>query len=283
MRSRAVLLLVSVSTATACTLLYAEDTENAAGGVPTEAGAASDSASAVENDASDGAAVADDASDGAATDEGCGEPGLVLRLRFDEGSGLIIRDCSSTRATGVLRNAQWTEGVSGNAVALDAGWVSVGDPEPLRLSHAFTATAWVYCASFPVDDLAVNYVVGKTSDPAASGWRLGVGPTRRPAISVIGPVDGGKNKRVDVSGGDIPARTWTHIVATYGPGTMKLYVNGEEVATSTNVPSSILDATAEVRIGSRGDGTNFFDGAIDDVRIYDRVLSIEEIASLAQH
>lgn len=75
---------------------------------------------------------------------------------------------------------------------------------------------------------------------------------------------------------------WTHVVGVYNPGVdIQLYVNGIDVPLSGpndlfNAPDNLLDA----RLGSRTDGTLFFHGDIDDVRIYDRVLSASEVSEL---
>ncbi len=75
---------------------------------------------------------------------------------------------------------------------------------------------------------------------------------------------------------------WTHLAATFSNGEMKLYINGELVGEA----SYIIDLNTEqgFRIGAGGtggDGQMFWEGMIDDVRVYNRPLTEAETAGLA--
>jgi hypothetical protein len=83
------------------------------------------------------------------------------------------------------------------------------------------------------------------------------------------------------SGGrKLPIGVWTHIAATFDGTTAKFYINGEE--TGSGNFSFAYDKEATLHFGS-GDpnGGNAFNGALDDVRIYDIALSASEINALA--
>ena len=83
------------------------------------------------------------------------------------------------------------------------------------------------------------------------------------------------------SGGRIlPTGVWTHIAATFDGTTARFYIDGEE--TGNGSFSFGLDEEATLHFGS-GDpnGGNAFNGALDDVRIYDIALSPSEISALA--
>jgi hypothetical protein len=82
---------------------------------------------------------------------------------------------------------------------------------------------------------------------------------------------------------------WTHLVCTYDGRTgnadaYKIYLDGVEVpadATSSNgTPSAMQNTTHPVLIGRRGTGTEL-DGQVDDTRIYNALLSVDEIQALA--
>lgn len=63
---------------------------------------------------------------------------------------------------------------------------------------------------------------------------------------------------------------WYHIMGTYDGHTAKLYVNSIEVASS--VRAGTIQITDEpLRIGNRSDNTRYFDGTIDEIKIYDKV------------
>lgn len=75
---------------------------------------------------------------------------------------------------------------------------------------------------------------------------------------------------------------WTHVTGIYDPGNaIQFYIDGVAVPligpiATPSAPDNLVDA----RIGMRTDNTLAFQGAIDDVRIYDRVLTADEVGQL---
>jgi parallel beta-helix repeat protein len=90
----------------------------------------------------------------------------------------------------------------------------------------------------------------------------------------------------------IQYNTWTHIVATFEPtvvsqsclvGTRKLYINGTLVAIKANSSyKPCRSTTRNLMLGSEVN-ENYYTGKMDEVRIYNRVLSIDEIQFLSNH
>ncbi len=78
----------------------------------------------------------------------------------------------------------------------------------------------------------------------------------------------------------LPAARWTHVAVTLGGGRAAVFVNGEEVATSTSVNISPSDIAPVLNyIGrSQFNADPLLQGYIDDVRIYNRVLSASDIS-----
>ena len=69
--------------------------------------------------------------------------------------------------------------------------------------------------------------------------------------------------------------TWMHIAATYDGATIRLYINGIEEG---SLVASITIATNDLplAIGAQSDGIRFFQGALDQVRVYNRALSADD-------
>ena len=85
-----------------------------------------------------------------------------------------------------------------------------------------------------------------------------------------------------------PDGTWQHVVAIYdqSAGTMALYVNGVNVANATPPDAGPVSTPLPVSIGSRRSGVGseydfYFNGAIDEVAIYNSALTSEQV--LAHH
>jgi hypothetical protein len=77
---------------------------------------------------------------------------------------------------------------------------------------------------------------------------------------------------------DHAAGSWRHVAVTYGGGTLSLYVDSILVD-SIPATGNICTSSAPFQLGSFSQGDAFFDGALDEVRIYDRALSAGEILS----
>jgi len=80
---------------------------------------------------------------------------------------------------------------------------------------------------------------------------------------------------MDITANDLE---WHHLAATFDGTTVNLYSDGRLVNTDT---VSNVNTPGPVHMGKRQDNDNYFDGLVDDVRIYDRALSQEEMAWIA--
>lgn len=71
-----------------------------------------------------------------------------------------------------------------------------------------------------------------------------------------------------------------HIVMIKEGTLIRYYINNELATEFTDLSSCSTSNTADVTLGSRGQGIRYFKGKIDNVRFYNRVLSIQEIGNL---
>ena len=91
----------------------------------------------------------------------------------------------------------------------------------------------------------------------------------------------------ETSSSNLAASTWYYVVGVYdsSSATVKIYINGLEASSTTTgtIPSSIGDDGGRFQIGAEDSTTtaaNFYDGIIDEARIYNRALSSSEISQL---
>jgi len=163
----------------------------------------------------------------------------------------------------------------GQVLSLDGGADAVEIPYSAELNpEAFTASLWA------------------NPDPAGSGHRSPItsrddGP-QRGYIIYLEPGNTwqfwtGTGAGWNNTGG--PAATlgeWTHLAATFADENKAFYVNGRLVGQGTATLG--LNTAQPLRIGagaSEGPGNYFFQGMLDEARVYDRALSDEEVAGLA--
>jgi hypothetical protein len=74
----------------------------------------------------------------------------------------------------------------------------------------------------------------------------------------------------------VPANSWTHLAATYDGAMVRLYVNGVQVSSHAQT-GAISSSANPVQIGGDTIYGQYFQGRIDEVRIYNRALSQAEI------
>jgi hypothetical protein len=83
---------------------------------------------------------------------------------------------------------------------------------------------------------------------------------------------------------DFLQNQWYHIVVTFdNAGPMAIYINGDiaqESYNEWNSSVSIRDSKQPLNIGRRPDGNYYFNGIMDDIRIYNRTLSYDEIQEI---
>jgi hypothetical protein len=156
------------------------------------------------------------------------------------------------------------------------GYVSVGDNLDL-IGSPFTLSAWIYPQSYSGTSSNSPGVIDKLG--TAGNYRLNVS---------LGLVTFGIRSSDNTfeglsgTGNSAPLFKWTHVVVTYdNVATGKIYVNGVLNNSKTNFTVSRGDTAVPLLIGSNNNNPNSnFKGKIDDVRIYNRVLSDKEIQQL---
>jgi hypothetical protein len=74
----------------------------------------------------------------------------------------------------------------------------------------------------------------------------------------------------------LTSRRWTHLAATYDGTTLRIYVNGAQVA-STPRTGTLATSSNPLNIGGDTIYAQYFDGRIDDVRIYNTARSAAQI------
>lgn len=80
----------------------------------------------------------------------------------------------------------------------------------------------------------------------------------------------------------IPLNTWTHVVVTITTSEMKIYLNGVLDKTAATSYTSIQNDGADLTIGTQGanSSSNYWNGLIDQVRIFDKAISAAEVSKL---
>ncbi|PFG38837.1 concanavalin A-like lectin/glucanase superfamily protein [Georgenia soli] len=195
---------------------------------------------------------------------------------LDEGSGTVVADSSGLGNDGTVQGTvAWGPGRSGSSLVLDGsgGYVQVPDADSLDVSAAMTVAAWVR-----PQVLATQYVVKKAVVGSRDGFELSMSSTGR-AFFRVNEVTSGDRFRVSASSAHALG-SWVHLAGTYDGTTMRFYVDGV-LQGSVAGPAAVATNALGLGIGAEPGGNRKFRGGIDEVRLYDRALSAQEIAGLA--
>ena len=195
---------------------------------------------------------------------------LVGHWNLDEGSGTLAADSSGNGNDGALEGAaQWVTGVMNGALQFDgSSRVNCGDAPQLAFTEAFSITLWVN----PSDLAGDRAFAGRSAANVGYAFKSMNDHLR---FTTPGVMDHDGNNSI------LQLDTWQHVAVTFVAGQAAgctFYVNG--VATDTLTSSNLVAGAGPFEIGH-----NHWDqwclGMIDEVRVYDRVLSAEEVAGLA--
>ena len=206
---------------------------------------------------------------------------LVGCWRMEEGSGTSLQDGGATPFNDGATNGSpsfSTPGKIGNyAIQLIGSpqYAIVPDDNSLDITSAITLAAWVK----PEQRTTQNILKKTTGTTIPNGYELSLSS----GGIVFMRLNGNVNYRVDsIATYPFDGNTWVHIAATYDGATLKVYING--VLNNSKTASTIIAANStNLGIGAEPAATpiNYFKGAIDDARIYNRALTDPEIAAIA--
>lgn len=201
------------------------------------------------------------------------EEGLVAYWSFDEGKGNIAYDYSGNENDAQISGAKWVEGVIGDALNLDGRGAIVCDGGIelcFVLSGDYTIEAWVkHTSKYPQ-----MYISKWTGAGSQSGWWLGY------FEGVVQFGDYYKEGHIRIKGPDVADGEWHYIVGVREGKKLFLYVDGRKVAEGKSPGEVAGDNQAPLIIGGFGSATSPLwplEGTIDEVRVYSRALSENEI------
>lgn len=202
---------------------------------------------------------------------------LVSYYELEESSGTTATDSHGTNdgtysgnlptaVTGKIGNAQDGDGSNSDLI-------TVSDTNDLDLSGDFTIAYWV---NFDATGLSEGVLAkGNLNDGGAAGYSL-YKPTNDFMRLILR--DGTNQDLIEGSTTNISSGTWYHFVATRSGSDVTLYLNGSSDGTGTSSldPSNTDDLTMFNDI----DGSFSFDGQLDEVGIWTRALTAQEVSDL---
>ena len=191
------------------------------------------------------------------------QPGdLIAFYSFEENSGSFVRDSSFNDNNATTTNGAWGTGRVGTGTSLNGTSAYVSGQDNDSATH-LTISAWV------------------NSDATQAATIVGKGDTQGTLeISSNTPsfkITTGSTLRTVTAGSAFSNSAWHHLVGTYDGSNAVLYVDGVQaqsvaatgsVSTNSNVWTIGRDVVG---------GSNYFDGTIDEVKLFSRALAANEV------
>jgi len=201
--------------------------------------------------------------------------GIVGQWLLNETSGTVAKDTSGNGNDGeIIGKANWVNGKFGRALELDGTSTGLKVAPGLELKN-FTAVLWVnsgkdwgktrtelWCGSKTYGDA----VLIRGDDRA--DWKKGE--------AMLHWTDGAAWHAI--GSGKLESKTWYHLAGTFNGSTLKFYVDGKLVGQKD---SKIGTGAKDTFIGCHPNPTNYFQGMIDEVAIFDDALEGVEISKIA--
>jgi hypothetical protein len=196
--------------------------------------------------------------------------GLVGAWGFEEGTGLEARDISGAGNHGTLSGPVRVPGKYGAALSFDGinDWVTVPDAPSLDLTTALTVEAWVNPSALGT---TWRTVVLKEQPTHLAYALYANNSATRPSGQLFTTSDFGLRGTAA-----LPLNAWSHIALTWDGLNMRFYVGGTLVRTVA-LTGTLVTTSNPLRFGGNGVWPEWFQGAIDEIRIYNRALSEVEL------
>ncbi len=208
------------------------------------------------------------------------DPTLVGWWKFEAGSGKTAVDFSGHSNHGTLvDDVEWVPGMFNLALEFlgdDKGHVEL--PAGMVTTSEGSILMWVNTDQ--IDDTGMLWYGTETGGD-------GFGDENEIHLHVAVPgvvgfwIEGGDND-VSLTGPQIAGAGWTHVAATWDlTDGCRLYANGQEVASAAH--NNTVADLAVIRLGrpvSTGNGNRYYDGLMDDVRLFDHAITADQVNAI---
>jgi len=209
---------------------------------------------------------------------------LVAHWRFDEGSGTIASDTSGNGNDGTVEgDAKWVAGrIGSSALSFDhSDDIVIVDYDPsLDIEDALTISLWVNAP----DVVTPNHMVTKQPSGTAGNNYPGNYEFRIKdnTIQFLHQTSAGTDYSEYHSSSEITAGEWHHAAVSIVEGDfVEFYLDGVPAGSVAQLGTFGVLNDDSLRIGGRKD-SRFFNGILDDVYIYARALTLDQIVGLSE-
>ncbi|MFZ3031617.1 MAG: LamG domain-containing protein [Candidatus Moraniibacteriota bacterium] len=209
------------------------------------------------------------------------DSGLAGYWKLDDGSGTSITNSATIGGTTSLTGTpSWTTGQIGSAVDFDG----VDDTAAVTYNTAFTSSNALTYSFWAKPDLNEgNGILGSLNGENGSAYNFIIidnngAQLGTPLISLLRNIGGTATRSVQFT---YPVSTWFHYTYTYDGANERVYINGAQAGEWAQTGSFASNTEYGLVFGrAHTTAIQYYDGALDEVRMYNRPLSSDEVSQL---
>ncbi|MDA0180308.1 DUF4082 domain-containing protein [Solirubrobacter phytolaccae] len=197
--------------------------------------------------------------------------GLVAAYGFDETTGATATDTVNHNDGTIANATRVVDGRFGRALSFNGTNSVVGVPHApaLNLTAGMTLEAWIK----PTTLNSWRSVILKEQVGSLAYALFANTDANVPAGHIFTTAELGAPAPAG-----LPLSTWAHLTMTWDGATLKTFVDGAQVG-SQAAPAPLVTSAGQLRIGGDSVRNGWFNGLIDEVRVYNRALTPAEIGT----
>jgi hypothetical protein len=199
---------------------------------------------------------------------------LVAYWTLDEGSGNIVYDTSGNNNNGTINGATWCDGKYGKALQFNGqnNYVEVPSSDSLEIDENVTIAAWINWID--AGDTWLGILANGQQNGPWENYGLFVNRSSRFLYFTLS-LNGGHVVQ-QTSNNVIVPNEWVHVCASWDGSKARIYINGQ-MKLETAQSGTLVPTGLPLRIGHRNGSPHYFNGTIDEVRVYNHALTESEI------
>ena len=208
---------------------------------------------------------------------------LVAGYRFEEPSGTGVADMSGNARTGTATGTTIVTGHNGRGRSFNgtSDKISIADNAALRLG-TFTLAAWVKLTATPTNGQKM-VMIEKDDTSGNANYALSVENNNNCSVGLAW-----EGWFQDSSGAvydncyavTMSTGTWYFVVGTWDSTNLKLYINGVLEKTTNQSGHTPTTGTGVLMLGNEAGNAFWFNGVLDEARVYNRALTATEVRAL---
>lgn len=211
------------------------------------------------------------------------ESGVQAYYPLDTNTGIQAYDATANNLNGVISNGSWSSGKIGESVALSGSGAYFEPNYPSSITNEFTYSGWFY-----VNDFATGSGWGSAFGDwqyNGAGGASGInfiprnGSIRICAGDSTGSYVNATHCNISFNSSAVTTGAWIFGALTYDGSDLKVYINGTQIGSTAR---NLTHVSGKFSVGRWSVGYNnyYFNGSVDEIKLFNRALSGSEIQSM---